>query len=193
MKSDWKCESMRVIAGKHKSKPLETLEGRHTRPTMDKVKEGIFNSLHSVSGLGLDLFAGSGSLGIEALSRGMDQVIFVDQNIRAVKIIHQNLNKLGLTQQAEVYKNSAERALKALSKREIQFDVIFLDPPYEKGLIDQALQKIHEFNLLKQNGMIVCEYSHRESIDTSLFEEVKRYHYGLTDTCVLKRGENNHG
>ena len=73
---------MRVIAGKHKSKALESLEGRNTRPTMDKVKEGIFNSLHEVSGLGLDLFAGSGALGIEALSRGMEKVIFVDQNYR---------------------------------------------------------------------------------------------------------------
>ncbi|RIL78197.1 16S rRNA (guanine(966)-N(2))-methyltransferase RsmD, partial [Staphylococcus equorum] len=71
---------MRVIAGKHKSKLLETLEGRNTRPTMDKVKEGIFNSLHEVQGIGLDLFAGSGGLGIEALSRGMEKVIFVDQN-----------------------------------------------------------------------------------------------------------------
>ncbi|EGQ0364753.1 16S rRNA (guanine(966)-N(2))-methyltransferase RsmD [Staphylococcus delphini] len=182
---------MRVIAGKHKSKSLETLEGRNTRPTMDKVKEGIFNSLHTVEGLGLDLFAGSGSLGIEALSRGMDKVIFVDQNIRAVKVIQQNLKKLDLTHQAEVYKNNADRALKALNKREIQFDLIFLDPPYEKGLIDEALKSIHQFDLLKQNGIIVCEYSHRESIDTSLFEEVKRYHYGLTDTCVLKKGESH--
>ncbi|MFO3688185.1 16S rRNA (guanine(966)-N(2))-methyltransferase RsmD [Staphylococcus felis] len=180
---------MRVISGKHKSKILETLSGRHTRPTMDKVKEGIFNSLYDVSGIGLDLFAGSGGLGIEALSRGMDKVIFVDQNIRAVQIINQNLKKLDLISQAEVYKTNANRALKALHKREVQFDIIFLDPPYEKGLIDKALKKIHEFDLLKNDGIIVCEYSHREVIDTALFEEVKRYHYGLTDICVLKRGE----
>ena len=123
---------MRVIAGKHKSKALESLEGRNTRPTMDKVKEGIFNSLHEVSGLGLDLFAGSGALGIEALSRGMEKVIFVDQNFKAVKVIKANLNQLDLMSQAEVYKNNADRALKALAKREIQFDIIFLDPPYKK-------------------------------------------------------------
>ncbi|TGS90150.1 16S rRNA (guanine(966)-N(2))-methyltransferase RsmD, partial [bacterium M00.F.Ca.ET.177.01.1.1] len=127
---------MRVISGIHKSKPLESMEGRNTRPTMDKVKEGIFNSLHEVSGIGLDLFAGSGALGIEALSRGMEKVIFVDQNFKAIKIIKANLQHLNISDQAEVYKNNADRALKALSKRAMQFDVIFLDPPYDKGLID---------------------------------------------------------
>lgn len=183
---------MRVIAGKHKSKALETLEGRNTRPTMDKVKEGIFNSLHHIEGLGLDLFAGSGSLGIEALSRGMDKVIFVDQNIKAVKVIRNNLQKLDLEAQSEVYRNNADRALKALSKRKIQFDIIFLDPPYDKGLIDKALEQIHTFDLLKNNGIIVCEFSHREVIKTAPFEEVKRYHYGLTDTCILRK-EDSHG
>ena len=110
----WKCESMRVIAGKHKSKALESLEGRNTRPTMDKVKEGIFNSLYDVSGLGLDLFAGSGALGIEALSRGMDKMIFVDQNFKAVKVIKANLNQLDLMSQAEVYKIMLTEHLKHL-------------------------------------------------------------------------------
>ncbi|API79125.1 16S rRNA (guanine(966)-N(2))-methyltransferase RsmD [Staphylococcus argenteus] len=180
---------MRVIAGKHKSKFLVSMEGRNTRPTMDKVKEGIFNSLYDVSGIGLDLFAGSGALGIEALSRGMDKVIFVDQNFKAVKIIKSNLENLDLVEQSEVYKNNADRALKALSKREIQFDIIFLDPPYEKGLIDKALKQISEFNLLKENGIIVCEFSNHEEIDYQPFNMIKRYHYGLTDTMLLEKGE----
>ncbi|GGG86996.1 16S rRNA (guanine(966)-N(2))-methyltransferase RsmD [Staphylococcus pragensis] len=182
---------MRVIAGKHKSKPLESLEGRNTRPTMDKVKEGIFNSLHDVHGLGLDLFAGSGALGIEGLSRGMDKVIFVDQNFKAVKVIQANLKQLNLTEQSEVYKNNADRALKALNKREIQFDYIFLDPPYNKGLIDKALEQIAEFNLLKESGIIVCEFSNQEDIDTKGFQVIKQYHYGLTDTLLLEKGEQN--
>ncbi len=182
---------MRVIAGKHKSKPLESLEGRNTRPTMDKVKEGIFNSLHDVHGLGLDLFAGSGALGIEGLSRGMDKVIFVDQNFKAVKVIQANLKQLNLTEQSEVYKNNADRALKALNKREIQFDYIFLDPPYNKGLIDKALEQIAEFNLLKESGIIVCEFSNQEDIDPKGFQVIKQYHYGLTDTLLLEKGEQN--
>ncbi|MEB7810335.1 16S rRNA (guanine(966)-N(2))-methyltransferase RsmD [Staphylococcus xylosus] len=180
---------MRVISGIHKSKALESMEGRNTRPTMDKVKEGIFNSLHEVSGIGLDLFAGSGALGIEALSRGMDQMVFVDQNFKAVKVIKANLRALSIEAQAEVYKNSADRALKALSKRDIQFDVIFLDPPYEKGLIDEALEGIAKFNLLKENGIIVCEFHHHENIKTEPFHVIKRYHYGLTDTLLLEKGD----
>lgn len=180
---------MRVISGIHKSKPLESMEGRNTRPTMDKVKEGIFNSLHEVSGIGLDLFAGSGALGIEALSRGMEKVIFVDQNFKAIKIIKANLQHLNIDEQAEVYKNNADRALKALSKREIQFDVIFLDPPYDKGLIDEALDGIIKFNLLKENGIIVCEFNHKEEIDTKSFHVIKKYHYGLTDTLLLEKGD----
>lgn len=180
---------MRVISGIHKSKPLESMEGRNTRPTMDKVKEGIFNSLHEVSGIGLDLFAGSGALGIEALSRGMEKVIFVDQNFKAIKIIKANLQHLNISDQAEVYKNNADRALKALSKRAMQFDVIFLDPPYDKGLIDGALDGIIKFNLLKENGIIVCEFNHKEEIDTRSFHVIKRYHYGLTDTLLLEKGD----
>ena len=180
---------MRVISGIHKSKPLESMEGRNTRPTMDKVKEGIFNSLHEVSGIGLDLFAGSGALGIEALSRGMEKVIFVDQNFKAIKIIKANLQHLNISNQAEVYKNNADRALKALSKRAMQFDVIFLDPPYDKGLIDEALDGIIKFNLLKENGIIVCEFNHKEEIDTKSFHVIKRYHYGLTDTLLLEKGD----
>lgn len=140
---------MRVIAGKHKSKVLESLEGRNTRPTMDKVKEGIFNSLQEVHGLGLDLFAGSGALGIEALSRGMEKVIFVDQNFKAVKVIQANLKQLDLRDQSEVYKNNADRALKALNKRDSIW-LYFSWPPYNKGLIDKALEQIAEFNLLKE-------------------------------------------
>ena len=180
---------MRVISGIHKSKPLESMEGRNTRPTMDKVKEGIFNSLHEVSGIGLDLFAGSGALGIEALSRGMEKVIFVDQNFKAIKIIKANLQHLNISDQAEVYKNNADRALKALSKRAMQFDVIFLDPPYDKGLIDEALDGIIKFNLLKENGINFCEFNHKEEIDTKSFHVIKRYHYGLTDTLLLEKGD----
>ena len=139
--------------------------------------------------MGLDLFAGSGALGIEALSRGMEKVIFVDQNFKAVKVIKANLNQLDLMSQAEVYKNNADRALKALAKREIQFDIIFLDPPY-KGLIDEAIERISEFNLLKENGIIVCEFSNHEDIQYEPFQLIKRYHYGLTDTLLLEK-ENN--
>ena len=119
----------------------------------------------------------------------MDKMIFVDQNFKAVKVIKANLNQLDLMSQAEVYKNNADRALKALAKREVQFDIIFLDPPYNKGLINEAISRIAEFNLLKENGIIVCEFSHNEEITIAPFQMIKRYHYGLTDTLLLEKGE----
>ncbi len=118
-------------------------------------------------------------------------MIFVDQNFKAVKVIQANLKQLDLRDQSEVYKNNADRALKALNKREIQFDYIFLDPPYNKGLIDKALEQIAEFNLLKENGIIICEFSNHEQINTNGFKVIKQYHYGLTDTLLLEKGEQN--
>ena len=118
-------------------------------------------------------------------------MIFVDQNFKAVQVIKSNLKKLEIEDQAEVYKNNAARALKALSKRDIQFDLIFLDPPYEKGLIDEALADIAEFNLLKDSGIIVCEFNHKEQIQVAPFQTIRRYHYGLTDTLLLEKGDNH--
>ena len=184
---------MRIISGKYAKRNLFTLKSNKTRPTSDKVKESLFNSLGQFFNGGnvLDLYAGSGALGIEALSRGMDKVIFVDQNFKAVKVIQANLKQLNLEKQSEVYKNNADRALKAINKRDIQFDFIFLDPPYNKGLIDKALDQISKFNLLKEHGIIICEFSNQEKINTYDFEVIKQYHYGLTDTLLLKKGEHN--
>ncbi|WP_275589334.1 MULTISPECIES: 16S rRNA (guanine(966)-N(2))-methyltransferase RsmD [unclassified Mammaliicoccus] len=183
---------LRVIGGKYKRLHINTIEGQSTRPTTDKVKESIFNSLQDVDGLGLDLFAGSGGLGIEALSRGLNKVIFVDGNFKATKMIKENLDLLKIpSSEYEVYKNDAIRALKALNKREIRFDYIFLDPPYNKDLINKSLEKIEEFNLLSANGTIVCEFDKSENINTRQFEIFKKYEYGLTHVMLLTKGEND--
>ncbi|EIJ79461.1 methyltransferase [Bacillus methanolicus MGA3] len=128
---------MRVISGACKGRILKAVPGSSTRPTTDKVKEAIFNMIgpYFDGGLGLDLFAGSGGLGIEALSRGLSKVIFVDKDKKAIQIIHENIKTCGLMEQSEVYLNSAERALKAIIKRGLVFDFIFLDPPYKKQQI----------------------------------------------------------
>ena len=137
------------------------------------------------------MFAGSGGLGIEALSRGLNKVIF-DGNFKATKMIKENLNLLKIpASEYEVYKNDAIRALKALNKREIQFDYIFLDPPYNKDLINKSLEKIEEFNLLSANGTIVCEFDKSENINTRQFEIFKKYEYGLTHVMLLTKGEND--
>jgi len=183
---------LRVIGGKYKRLHIKTIDGQSTRPTTDKVKENIFNALQDIEGLGLDLFAGSGGLGIEGLSRGLSKVIFVDGNFKATKIIKENLNTLHIPDtQFEVYKNDAIRALKALNKRDIKFDYIFLDPPYKKELINRSLEKIEAFDLLNVNGTIICEFDKSEKIDTGKFEVLKKYEYGLTHVILLTKGENN--
>ena len=101
-------------------------------------------------------------------------------------MIQANLKQLNLEEQSEVYKNNADRALKAINKKTFNL-ISFLDPPYNKGLIDKALDQISKFNLLKEHGIIICEFSNQEKINTYDFEVIKQYHYGLTDTLLLKR------
>ena len=175
---------MRVIGGKYKRFPLEALKGVTSRPTTDKIKETMFNIIGPLEGTGLDLFAGSGALGIEGLSRGLEHVIFVDGSFQAVQVIKKNTSKLD--EKVEVYKNDYKRALKALVKRDIQFDMIFLDPPYDKGIIDDALPFIRENNLLKTNGRIMIECEKHEVIDTLDYEVLKHENYGITKLILLR-------
>ena len=153
---------MRVVSGICKGRPLKAVPGASTRPTTDKVKESIFNIIgpYFEGGNVLDLFAGSGGLGIEALSRGMDEAIFVDREYKAISTVRANLEVCDFTKQAEVYKNEAERALKALIKREKAFDLILLDPPYKKQKLVDILMTIDENQLLRHDGIIVCEHGH---------------------------------
>ncbi|MCM3787672.1 16S rRNA (guanine(966)-N(2))-methyltransferase RsmD [Domibacillus indicus] len=151
---------MRIISGGKKGLPLKAVPGKDTRPTTDKVKESIFNMVgpYFEGGTGLDLFAGSGGLGIEALSRGMDRMIFVDRDMKAIQTVKENIRNAGFTECSEVYRNEAERALKAIVKRELVFDGIFLDPPYKKQKLEAMLLFIAEHNLLAPHGFVMCEH-----------------------------------
>ncbi|MBT2660331.1 16S rRNA (guanine(966)-N(2))-methyltransferase RsmD [Bacillus sp. ISL-45] len=152
---------MRVVSGDLKGRVLKAVPGTSTRPTTDKVKESLFNMIgpYFTGGLGLDLFAGSGGLGIEALSRGLDKVIFVDREGKAIHIINENLRSCGLEEKAEVYRNDAVRALKAIQKRDLIFDFIFLDPPYKKQQLVKLLELIEKERLIQHDGLIVCEHA----------------------------------
>lgn len=158
---------MRVISGECKGRPLKAVPGNTTRPTTDKVKESIFNIIgpYFQGGIGLDLYGGSGGLGIEAISRGLDKLIFVDNNRKAIETIYHNLKQCDYIEKAEVFRNEANRALKALIKREIVFSVIFLDPPYAKQNLMSEISIINDFNLLEEHGFIVAE--HDSSVDLS--------------------------
>src|SRR5690625_904040 len=152
---------MRIIAGKYKGRKLSQVGHPQTRPTSDKIKEAIFHVLgpYFTGGKGLDLFAGSGALGIEALSRGLDSVIFIDHANAAIKTIHKNVNTLALTkEQAKVYRNDAKRALYRLAQAGEVFDIIFVDPPYQTTHYNEIIHKINKLNLIQLKGYIYIEH-----------------------------------
>ena len=150
---------MRVITGTARGVPLKAPKGMDTRPTMDQVKEGIFSAIQfEVEGRrALDLFAGSGQLGIEALSRGAASAVFVDESTDAVKLVRANLAVCKL--EARVVQTESIGYLGGCG----QFDLIFLDPPYDTGLLDKALENVVQFDILAEGGIIVCE-SRREKV-----------------------------
>ncbi|WP_430786148.1 16S rRNA (guanine(966)-N(2))-methyltransferase RsmD [Virgibacillus flavescens] len=175
---------MRVIAGKFKGRHIKAVPGNLTRPTTDKVKEATFQIMGPFFDKGscLDLYAGSGSLGIEALSRGMEYAIFVDKQTKAIHTIHENIMELKLESETEVYRTDAFRALQAAAKRELQFDLILLDPPYKKASYGDLLDEIAKLGLAKQNGYIYCEHDQRETLpeNHSKFKLIKQASYGGT-------------
>ncbi|MBQ6816073.1 MAG: 16S rRNA (guanine(966)-N(2))-methyltransferase RsmD [Clostridia bacterium] len=146
---------MRVITGISRGIKLQTLEGTDVRPTTDMVKEAIFNTIQfEITGQTfLDLFAGSGQIGIEALSRGAKSATFVDANPDAVKVIKNNLEKTRLSNNATVFRNDYFSFLAATNEK---FDIIFLDPPYRQNILEKALNTA--VNCLSSNGFIICEH-----------------------------------
>jgi 16S rRNA (guanine(966)-N(2))-methyltransferase RsmD len=150
---------MRIIAGTYRSRLIKAVEGQSTRPTLDKVKEALFTRLGpSVSGKpALDLFAGSGNIGLEAISRGMRPVVFVDGAIAAIRVIHENIKALGVQEDCQVYRMDAFSALRYLSKKEIKFHFVYLDPPYLKVDLHQILEDLIHYDLITEASIIVIE------------------------------------
>ncbi|MFQ5684392.1 MAG: 16S rRNA (guanine(966)-N(2))-methyltransferase RsmD [Candidatus Binatia bacterium] len=157
---------MRVIGGKAKGHLLKVPKGQTLRPTAARVKEALFNILpHNLSGYKvLDLFAGSGNLSVEALSRGAAQTILVDTSHKAGVAIHYNLEVLGFLGRSEVWIASVLPSLRLLSRRGMAFDLIFLDPPYERNWIGRVLKVIAQGGLLREGGLVVVEHSVREEV-----------------------------
>lgn len=188
---------MRVVSGTCKGRPLKAVSGTGTRPTTDKVKESIFNMIgpYFDGGQVLDLFAGSGGLAIEALSRGMDKAILVDRDYQAFQTVKTNLEACGFTDRSEVYKNDAERALKAIIKRSLSFSLIVLDPPYKQQKLVKLLEMIHDANILDESGIIVCEHGDDVVLPENVNDLVKWKHenYGVISVSIFRwrniRGE----
>ncbi|WP_226665865.1 16S rRNA (guanine(966)-N(2))-methyltransferase RsmD [Metabacillus litoralis] len=181
---------MRVVSGDFKGRQLKAVPGVTTRPTTDKVKEAIFNMVgpYFEGGTALDLFAGSGGLGIEALSRGIDHCIFVDREAKAIQTIHKNLELCRATGSSEVYRNDAERAIKPIVKRGVQFSLIFLDPPYKQQKLKALINMIDENNLLKKNGYIITEHGSDVELDIEIgrFIQLKHETYGMSSITIYR-------
>ena len=151
---------MRIIAGEARGRPIEAPSGLHTRPTLDRVRENMFNMIqYEVPGSCiLDLFAGSGAIGIEALSRGADEAVFVENNRQALRCIHENLNFTRLAPQGRVLAGDVIQTVQDMNG-EKPFTIIFMDPPYDCGLEKRVLETLADSTLVDENTVIIAEAS----------------------------------
>ena len=179
---------MRVITGTARGRRLNELKGKETRPTTDRVKEGIFNIIQfDIEGRRvLDLFGGTGQLGIECLSRGAAHATFVDARTDAVKLIRENLAVTALANRATVL--TADYAT-VLSGAVEKYDLVFLDPPYETKLLERSLELISQFDILREHGIIICESPQEKSLPdlSAPYGKYREYRYGKIRVTVYHR------
>lgn len=179
---------MRVVAGEFGGRKLKTLTGNNTRPTTDKVKGAIFNMIgpYFDGGIALDLFSGSGSLGIEAVSRGMDQAVLVEKNFRAMEIIRENVAMTKNETAFRLMKMPANQAIQKLIESKTKFDLVLLDPPYAKQEIVKQIELLLENDLLTENAIVVCETDKEVVLPETIgsLKERKRHDYGITAVTI---------
>ena len=182
---------MRIISGKAKGTKLYTLQGDNTRPTLDRVKESIFNIIQSQipEATVLDLFAGSGAIGLEMLSRGAKKAILCDKSKEAIGIIKKNIQKTHMEEKVELYNIDFKECIEKVSKE--KFDIIYIDPPYETNFIEKSLEKIIEKNIIQENGIIILETDDEkrikkeiEKINVAIIDERK---YGRANIIFLSK------
>jgi 16S rRNA (guanine966-N2)-methyltransferase len=182
---------MRVIGGNARGRRLKVPKGQAVRPTSGRVKEALFNILpHDLSGIRLlDLFAGTGNVSIEAISRGAAEAILIDSSDQSGNVIRENLRRLRFTDRTRVWIVPVSRALRLLARRGESFDMIFLDPPYQRNWVEACLKIIARSNLLRSSGTLIVEHSAREQVNAeygSLVMEDRRS-YGDTLLSFFKR------
>ena len=184
---------MRIISGIMRCNKLFTLDGLNTRPTLDRVKEPLFSIINFdlEDAEVLDLFAGSGALGLESLSRGAKQAVLCDNSHEAIRVIKQNIAKTKTEDRTLVIHKNFNKALEELSSKNMKFNIVFLDPPYATDYAEQATQKILELGLLKENGIIIIETDTKEkviqnlqNIDINMYDERK---YGRVTLLFLRK------
>ncbi len=184
---------MRVIAGSAKGRKLVTPEGMNTRPTTDMLKEALFGMIQfDVPGAEfLDLFAGSGGVGIEALSRGAVSLDSVEQDAKALACIRTNLKTVGFERKAKVWPMPVERALQQFAMQGRRFDMIFMDPPYLKGWEEKIAALISEYGLLKPDGVLIVESSSETIVRAAGLDVVKEKVYKTTRFTFMQPAESD--
>lgn len=186
---------MRVISGTARGTKLSSIDSINTRPTLDRVKESLFNIIMERidDSTILDLFAGSGAIGIEFLSRGAKKAYFCDKSHEATQMIYKNLEKTKFTDKAKILKKDYRKCLKEISEENIKFDIIFIDPPYKENLAIDAVEQIIYLELLNQDGIIIIETDEKERELKELEElQVEVYDlrkYGRVYLIFLSRKE----
>lgn len=175
---------MRIVAGEYGGRKLKAVPGMKTRPTTDKVKEAMFNIMgpYFAGGVALDLFAGSGGLSIEAVSRGVEHAYLVDRQYQAIKTIKENIEVTKQPERFTVLKADAQRILSQFSEQGLCFDYIFLDPPYKQQQILALLRQMVQKQLLATDAIIVCETDQEAKLPDQLpgFECFRQADYGIT-------------
>jgi len=175
---------MRVISGEFRGRRLKSLSGRNTRPTTDKVKEAIFNMVgpNFSGGFVLDLFAGSGALGIEAISRGMERAFLVDSYLPALEKAKENIDLIKASKRFKLYQRRANTVLPLLARQSLKFDLIFLDPPYANQEIEEQLIEMQKLDLLVPFAKIVAEVDAKVDLPEEIGDLtlIQRRKYGIT-------------
>lgn len=180
---------MRIVGGLYRHRIISWPDDvNHIRPTKDRVREAIYNALGDISGLVvLDLYSGSGAMGLEALSRGASKCYFVDKNNIAIATTKENIKSLGIKDEAVVIKNDDMSAIKSFINNNIKFDLVILDPPYALGEYQNVINLLIENNLINKNGIIVCESNYHLDLKNIDSVKDKEYSYGEIKARIIWR------
>lgn len=186
---------MRVISGIARGTKLNSIDSLDTRPTLDRVKESLFNIINSKikDSIVLDLFAGSGAIGIEFISRGCKKAYFCEKSHIATKMIYKNLEKTRFLDKSELMEQDYLKCLNQLNEKNVKLDIVFLDPPYKDNIAVKAVKNIIKFDLLKQNGIIIIETDEKErelkELENLEIEVYDLRKYGRVNLIFLSRKE----
>lgn len=181
---------MKVISGFLKGRNIKGYDILGTRPTMDRVKESIFSTIQCEikDSIVLDLFCGSGSLGIESISNYCKECYFVDNNIKIINIVKENINNFNILDKSIILNYDYKKSIKYFSEKNIKFDIIFADPPYDYHVIEKILKLVNEYDILNDDGIIVVEFE-KELLNDSYgnLKLIKNKKYGWKQVYIYKK------